>query len=122
MKQNNLEIEKYRDPLRGGDASFGNNGVFMIPLKRGWLQVIASDGLSWDHVSVSTPSRCPTWDEMCMVKDLFFDKEETVVQYHPPKSEYVNYHPYCLHLWRHQAVDPLLPPSILIGPKTGATA
>ena len=37
---------------------------------------------------------------MCAIKDMFFDHEETVMQLHPPVSEYVNIHPYCLHLWR----------------------
>ena len=75
----------------------GNNGVFML---RPHLAAIASDGLGWEHVSVSRQERCPTWEEMCKVKALFWDEEDCVVQYHPPKSEYVNRHPYCLHLWR----------------------
>lgn len=60
----------------------------------------ASDGGGWEHVSVSTIERCPTWDEMCKVKSLFWDDDDLVVQYHPPASEYVNNHPYTLHLWR----------------------
>jgi hypothetical protein len=39
---------------------------------------------------------------MCHVKELFFDADECVMQLHPPKSEYVNCHQYCLHLWRPQ--------------------
>lgn len=56
----------------------------------------------WEHVSVSPCNRKratpPTWAEMCEIKHMFFEDEEAVVQYHPPKSEYVNNHPYCLHL------------------------
>lgn len=83
------------------------------------LKIIASAGdeeIPWDHVSVSTPSRCPTWEEMAWIKDLFFTEEETVVQYHPPKSKYVNYHPYCLHLWRPHGIELPLPPTIAVGP------
>jgi hypothetical protein len=43
-----------------------------------------------------------------------------VVQFHPPKSQYVNCHPYCLHLWRNKNQEVILPPSILVGPKIGA--
>lgn len=64
--------------------------------------VVWSWGDGWDHVSVSYSNRCPTWDEMCQVKDLFFYPEETCVEYHPARSEYVNVMPYCLHIWRRQ--------------------
>lgn len=71
----------------------------------------------WEHVSVSTAKRCPNWPEMCFVKDLFWDPEETVMQLHPPKSQWVNNHPYCLHLWRPLAhTDRIpMPPSIMVG-------
>ena len=47
---------------------------------------------------------------MCKVKDLFWGEEETVLQFHPRKSEYVNAHPRCLHLWKQVGVDVKLPP------------
>ena len=52
----------------------------------------------------------------CMVirRDLFFDLEETVVQLHPKKSKYRNFHNGCLHLWRNQKVEYDLPPQIMI--------
>lgn len=53
-----------------------------------------------DHVSVSYPNRMPTWDEMCFVKEIFFKDSEEAYQVHPKKSEYVNTHEYCLHIWR----------------------
>lgn len=63
--------------------------------------------MGWDHVSVSVmrqrpqePLACPTWEEMCLVRDLFWEPEDRVVQFHPPRSEYVNTHAACLHLWR----------------------
>lgn len=74
-----------------------------------------SDGLErWEHVSVSREDRCPTWEEMCMVKALFWEDEETVIQIHPPKSQYVNRHKFCLHLWRYVGVEQQLPPRHLI--------
>jgi hypothetical protein len=96
--------------------AYGNNGAFEIPLKHGQrVFVMSGDGLGWEHVSVSRKDRCPTWDEMCQIKDLFWDDTDCVVQYHPPRSEYVNNHPYCLHLWRQIGAEFPLPDSIMVG-------
>lgn len=98
-------------------------GAFALRRKGIRLFAIASSGteeVPWEHVSVSTTVRCPTWEEMVWIKGLFFDDEETVVQYHPPKSQYVNHHPYCLHLWRPHGVELPLPPMIAVGPMRSA--
>ena len=111
-------LDKYR--LKGpyGFDGDSGNGYFKVYVQGRSFFVIASDGGGWDHVSVSpgNPKRkaCPTWDEMCAIKDMFFEEEETVVQYHPPKSDYVNNHPYCLHLWRPQNQEIPRPPKRLV--------
>lgn len=88
----------------------GNNGCFLVPFRSAVLQVIASDGVGWDHVSVSLPNRNPNWEEMCFIKDLFFHATECALQYHPPQDSYVNVHEHCLHLWRpHAEVIPRPP-------------
>lgn len=98
------------------DDSNGNNGAFRVKLKGGQhVHVVASDGLGWEHVSVSRRDRCPTWDEMCQVKALFWDEEDCVVQYHPPRADYVNNHPNCLHLWRPINVEIPRPIKVLVG-------
>lgn len=88
------------------------------------LRIIASgadedDTLSagWEHVSVSIERRIPNWREMCFVKDPFWEPEECVVQFHPPRSEYVNNHPNVLHMWRNKRHPFPMPPSILVGLK-----
>ncbi len=86
------------------------------------LTIIASPGddeidIPWEHVSVSLPNRTPNWVEMCFVKDLFWDEEETVMQLHPPRSKWVNNHQYCLHLWRPTNAEIPLPPEIAVGVK-----
>ncbi len=110
--------EQYRD-LIYSTKDDGNNGVFYIPAKqsRNDLKIIASDGMGWNHVSVSKKYECPSWEEMCMVKNLFWGEDVWVQQFHPSKSEYVNNHPYCLHLW--EPVDGInkIPSSILVGIK-----
>ncbi len=47
---------------------------------------------------------------MCFVKNLFWRDDEAVMQIHPKKSEYVNNHPFCLHLWRKADKEIDLPP------------
>lgn len=79
------------------------------------LSVICSWGGGWDHVSVAYPNRCPNWEEMCFIKDIFWDEEECVMQLHPPKSVYVNVHPHCLHLWKRQGYDFETPPMEFVG-------
>ncbi len=97
----------------------GRNGRFIVQSPLGCkLQVISHDGeqTGWEQVSVSTDRRrCPNWPEMCFVKDLFWDEEECVVQYHPPLSQYVKNHRYCLHLWKPTQEPLPAPPSSLIG-------
>lgn len=97
-------------------------GLFFVPFKVGQtpLKVMASpfDGQEeWEHVSASLPNRCPTWEEMAYLKSLFWKPEDTVLQFHPPESEYVNNHRYCLHLWRNTKTQIPTPPSILVGLK-----
>lgn len=85
-----------------------------------WDFHTVSDQCGWEHVSVTaivrknTYPRTPTWSEMCKVKDLFWDEEDVVVQFHPRKSEYVDNHKYCLHLWRKSGVDIETPPVELV--------
>jgi hypothetical protein len=67
----------------------GNNGAFLIPFESFMLQIVARDGLGWEHVSVSPLNRTPNWREMCFIKDVCWDGEDVVIQYHPKKSEYV---------------------------------
>lgn len=117
--------ELYRRQISSFPKSLpGESGLFYIPYKGGVdsfvFTVIASNELGWDHVSVSIQGRerCPKWEEMCFIKSLFWDDTETVVQYHPPKSEYVNNHAYCLHLWKKGGYEYPLPPSIMVGFKS----
>lgn len=97
-----------------GAPGDSRNGVFKVFVEGRSFFCIASDGGGWEHVSVSPCSQkrktCPTWEEMSVIKDLFFEDEETVVQYHPPKSEYVNNYPYCLHLWKPLGKEMPRPP------------
>lgn len=96
----------------------GGIGIFHTALWRG--SVIWSFGDGWDHVSVAPFQHriTPSWDDMCLLRDVFFKDYEPVIQIHPPKKEYVNNMPNCLHLWRYQG-EMVLPPSYMVGLKQG---
>lgn len=130
-------------PQLGTSAADGNNGAFHVPSPEpGWtLALICSDGNDldvpqadgWEHVSVHAyrpgqaqpkgftlssrrpQMRTPTWREMAYVKELCWDGEDVVIQYHPRRSEYVNNHPHVLHLWRPRHVTIPTPPPELVG-------
>lgn len=106
-----IQLPSYEQPPRGSIE-----GAFNIPYRNRVLRVISGCGEGWDHVSISLSTRCPNWLEMCFVKDLFFEKQELVIQFHPPESEYVNYHPHVLHLWRPWEQTLILPPKYMLAP------
>jgi hypothetical protein len=100
----------------GTQSHVGQYGAFtLLSPESGWqLALICDDGtntevpesIGWEHVSVHAwrgkQSRTPTWKEMVFVKNICWDAEDVVVQYHPPESEYVDTHPNVLHLWRNR--------------------
>lgn len=126
MKSDWTHLEQFRNRTGlMGSTTNHTHGAFFIPRGRTMLTIIASagdesTGITWEHVSVRAEdykgSRCPIWAEMCFVKDLFWNEEECVVQYHPARSEYVNQHPHVLHLWKQPLGTELpRPPKIAVG-------
>jgi hypothetical protein len=113
------ESFRVKNGATASNYTYGNNGAFKVPLSnRTTAIIIASDGEGWEHVSAHIVSegkeRTPTWAEMCKIKDMFWDETETVVQFHPKKSDYVNVHKHCLHLWKQKGVEFNLPSIILV--------
>jgi hypothetical protein len=109
---------KFELDFYGGHGD-GSNGVFrfMSCEDAKPMAVIASVGDGWDHVSVSRPDRCPTYDEMEQIAKAFFKDDEAAVQYHVPAKDHVNVHRFCLHWWRPTYVKLVRPPGYMIGPK-----
>lgn len=126
------------DAPRPTERGFPVGGCFLLRGPQFDLLCIASTGLGWseaglpgapwEHVSVQvvrgsrgggreSAGRTPNWREMCIVKDAFWPEEDCVVQFHPPKSEYVNCHPFVLHLWRPVNLELPRPPAICVGPR-----
>lgn len=106
------------------DLSFSEDGIKgFICIDRIDMSFVASWGGGWDHVSVAPLKKkiIPSWEMMCKVKDIFFKPDEAVIQIHPPKDEYVNNMPNCLHLWRANDKEMILPPSFMVGLRKGQT-
>jgi len=93
----------------------GENGAFALQNSEGYVRIIAAKGDGWEHVSISHANKIPSWATMCQVKALFWDDEDTVMQLHPPRSEWVNNHPMVLHLWRPEQGDIPRPPIWMVG-------
>jgi len=120
------QVERFR--VKGGPmastSADGMNGMFVVPCGNVRLHVIASDGSDWDdcglpgeafeHVSVSLPARCPTWEEMDFVKRLFWRDDETVMQLHVPRTSHINMHNHCLHMWRPIGREIPTPPTACV--------
>jgi hypothetical protein len=98
----------------GFQPGAGGHWIIRSPIDDRQMNVVASWGLGWDHVSVSRRSKMPGWREMEYVKRLFFHHDETAMQLHLPPAEHISIHPFCLHLWRPQAVDIPRPPELMV--------
>jgi len=113
-------------------------GAFAIKLKSGAIAYVLAcakkgyiQGEIWDHVKVKVADipkgvewwkseellpyikntkRCARWEEMCEIKEGFWEDEDTVFQIHPPKSQYVNLEEFALHLWRPIISKNRIPP------------
>lgn len=117
MKDLSYLNDKRVDIFGDGETGDEYNGAFKINYEGTFFFVIASNGMNWEHVSVSHSQRIPSWEVMCKIKEMFFEDEEIVMQLHPKKSQYVNNHKYCLHLWRPLEETIPAPPPILVGIK-----
>lgn len=120
------------DPYREKDGYYGTSpgkkyGKFRFKASGNRLIMVVADNgeeSGWEHVSVSawrhnthwkkpTPEM-PTWEDMRLIKSLFWAEEECVVEFHPPESEYVNNTENVLHLWKERGKEFPRPPKILV--------
>ncbi len=134
------ELNKYRD--RNAEArAYGRDfcdddrswvGIFRVPVVQSTggypkMLVIVSRYVEgnqkldanypWNHVSASLPNKCPTWEDMCKLKDLFFEPHEVAMQLHPAQSDNISNHSYCLHIWEPVNDIIPMPPSAMVGDK-----
>lgn len=60
---------------------------------------IETDGKKWLHVSVAHATRLPSWELLKEIKRIFIGRERQAIQILPNEKNYINKHPYCLHLF-----------------------
>lgn len=113
-----IKQNKYIQIDKKGRDGFG--GIVYDKKTRTKLNFILSWGAGWEHCSVSITDRykrCPSWEQMCFIKDSFWNDDECCVEYHPAKKDYVNNHEYCLHIWKPIDQEIPTPPSLMVGLK-----
>jgi len=123
MKKHLPERYRLKSGLMASPTGDPEGGAFLVPHKGRGVEFLCIMGVAfgWEHVSVTIRrkgkllERTANWAEMCYIKNLFWGEEEAVMQLHPPKSSYVNNHPYCLHLWRPTTTNIPLPPPLMVG-------
>lgn len=111
-----------------GEDGFGGT-VFPVTYKNGKVKVdnsmdnalhfIFSNGCGWEHLSISTPAKTPSWEQMARMKEIFFRDDEVCMQLHPKKEDYVNLHEHCLHIWKPIDIEIPTPPNIMVGIRKG---
>jgi len=82
----------------------GADGWCFVSAPPAGLKLICSaevhpDGRRWLHCSLTGPDRVPTWAEIVAAKEAFCGPESCAVQVIPPRSEWINHDPRCLHWW-----------------------
>jgi hypothetical protein len=69
----------------------------------GEVQVFAGKEPAGWHLSISHPTRNPTWEEIKAARYDLCPHDITMAMILPPTDEYVNLHNFCFHL--HQIAD-----------------
>lgn len=69
------------------------------------LVIVGHSEDGW-HLSISHPTRYPTWDEIKEARYRLTPHNVTMAMILPPPDEYVNLHENCFHLWEIEAPKP----------------
>lgn len=96
------EFKEHRAPFPGQKLFVRFNGLRVIVTIAKY-----EDGNVWRHISMSHPNKLPSYKEMCICKKAFCGDDKKVIQVFPPKSEHVNIHEFCLHLYCNLTGDNL---------------
>lgn len=92
--------------LRASGISSSQRSEFLIPTvtKKASISALNFPDDDFEHVMLNPKHRLPTYEEMVLLKDIFWEQNEVAIQVHPAKSQYVNIAMYTLHLWRHRCI------------------
>jgi len=84
------KIKVVQEIVINGQSVYG--GKLKLSKGRRFTFIASIDDGRLEHVSVglcTSRTETPTWEEMCEVKDLFWNSEEEVHQIHPKASQYL---------------------------------
>ena len=85
-----LEKDPRRCPVPGGR-------YFVSEDQKATVLISEDNGLM--HLSISRHDRYPEWDEIKNAVYTLLPEEKTYAMYFPPKSQFVNIHPNCFHVY-----------------------
>lgn len=90
-----MKLTEIASPVSGCQAFSTSNHLAVIC---GREPCGPGGALRW-HLSVSHPKRNPTWEEIRDLRYALIPNEVMMAMFLPPRSQYVNAHPYCFHLY-----------------------
>lgn len=61
--------------------------------------IVSKDGGLW-HLSMSYPGKIPSYEQLKSARYKYLPDDILVAQLFPPSKDFVNLHPYVLHLWQ----------------------
>lgn len=93
-----IHYTEIASPLKGVKAyKFGRCKVLVDQRSGGW------------HLSISHHRELPRWEEVREARYTFIPSDVTMAMILPPKTEYVNIHEYCFHLFQIESEDKIKP-------------
>ena len=90
-----MNLKEISCPTPGGKAYESKEGLAIIVSKDKtpkWGELL--------HVSVSRTDRYPSWGEILDVKLHFFGDRVDAMMIMPKRTDYVNIHENCFHIWK----------------------
>jgi hypothetical protein len=96
-----MKLKEIDSPVPGCAAYRSNNNLAIIC---GREPCGPAGAMRW-HLSISHHHRNPTWEEIRDARYVLIPEDVMVAMFLPPRTEYVNAHRYCFHLYEIEAAD-----------------
>lgn len=90
------ELRPDRDVPAEFEGTVGRHPTGLVSMISANLEL---DDNWWLHVSISRGDRLPDYQDLVLVKDGLIGPKRKAMQLFVPRSEHVNDHEFCLHLW-----------------------
>lgn len=74
-------------------------GMMAVRFSMGYCDILVSEEPGGLHLSISTRTRYPNWEEIKRARYKLLPPDRTYAIMFPPMDQYVNVHPNCFHLY-----------------------